>query len=224
MKKVFAIILSLVIVACAGVMAFAEPGAFVSSPSGSNGPEIVEVIYSDGSCEPRIVVTPYKDREALDENKESDMNKAYEEIAADKDLTKLCPELKKTATAKGISTESLAVSDLFDISAYHTRNDHKYCGTTTLTLKAETIKHFAALLHRKPTGKWEVVDGVVVDKVNNTITFSAEDFSPYAIVIEKSLDTAPDTGSNLYIPAIVMGVSAISLAGVLISLKKKQRA
>ncbi len=227
MKKALAIILALVVVVCAGftIVAFAEPGAFVSSPSGNEAPEVVEVDYDDDSCEPEIVVTPYKDRETLDEDKEDDMNKAYEEIAADDDLTKLCPELKGVADAKGIPAERLAVSDLFDVSAYHTRNDHEYCGTTTISLKSETIKKFVALLHRDPdTDKWEVVDGVIVDKVNNTITFSAEDFSPYAIVIEKSLDSAPDTGSSLYIPAILMVVSAVSLAGVLISLKKKQRA
>lgn len=227
MKKALAIILALVVVVCAGftIAAFAAPGGFVSSPSGSDGPVLVDVEHSDDSCEPEIVVTPYKDREELDEEKENDMNKAYEEIAANEDLTKMCPELKAVADAKGIPAENLAVSDLFDVSAYHTRNDHEYCGTTTISLKAETIKKFVALLHRDPdTQKWEVVDGVVVDRVNNTITFSAQDFSPYAIVIDKTADTMPDTGSNLYIPAIMMVVSAVSLAGVLISLKKKQRA
>lgn len=225
MKKVLAIILALVVVVCAGftIAAFAAPGGFVSSPSGSEGPEIVEVVHSEDSCEPELVLTPYKDREELNEEKEDDMNKAYDEIAANEDLTKLCPELKNVAAAKGIPTENLAVSDLFDLSAYHTRNDHEYCGTTTITLGAETIKKFVALLHRDPdTDKWEVVDGVIVDRVNNTITFSAQEFSPYAIVIDKTIDTMPDTGSNLYVPAVMMVVSAVSLAGVLISLKKKQ--
>lgn len=226
MKKVLAIILALVVVVCAGftIAAFAAPGGFVSSPSGNEGPEKEEVSYSEGSCQPEIIVTPYKDRETLSEDKKDDMNKAYEEIAADEDLTNLCPELENTAAAKNISSERLAVSDLFDVSAYHKNNDHERCGTTTITLKAETIKRFVALLHRNHNGMWEVVEDVVVDDVNNTITFSSDDFSPYAIVVEKSTESAPDTGSSLIIPAVVMVVSAISLAGVLISLKKKQRA
>ena len=73
MKKALAIILSLVIVICAGVMAFAQ-GGFVSSPSGNDAPEIEEVSYEDGSCNPKIVVTPYKDRDTLDEGKEEDFD------------------------------------------------------------------------------------------------------------------------------------------------------
>ena len=220
MKKALAIILSLVIVVCAGVMAFAE-GGFVSSPSGNDAPTIVEIIYEDGSCKPRVVVTPYADREDLENDKEEDMNAAYTEIYSNKDLTKICPALKEVSVKLGKNYLNFAVSDLFDVSLYHNL-PHSYCGTITIKLEAETLKNFVALLHRNANGKWEVVPDVVVNAAESTITFSAKDFSPYAIVVDKAADSAPDTGSSIYIPAIVMAVSAVSLAVVLFSLKKKQ--
>lgn len=220
MKKALAIILSLVIVICAGVMAFAQ-GGFVSSPSGNDAPEVEEVVYEDGSCNPVIVVTPYRERDTLDEEKEEDMNEAYDDIAANEDLSNMCPELKTVAAEKGIPVSRLAVSDLFDVSAYH-NGDHDYCGTITITLSAETLKNFVALIHYNSDGTWNVVPNVIVNFDESTITFAAGDFSPYAVVVDTAADSAPNTGSSIYIPAIVMVVSAVSLAVVLFSLKKKQ--
>lgn len=222
MKKALAIILSLVIVICAGVMAFAQ-GGFVSSPSGNDAPEVEEVSYEDGSCNPEIIVTPYRERGTLEEEKEEDMNEAYDDIAENEDLTNMCPELENVASAKGIPASRLAVSDLFDVSAYH-NGDHDFCGTITITLSAETLKNFVALLHYNSDGTWNVVPDVIVNLDESTITFSAEDFSPYAVVVDTAADSAPNTGSSIYIPAIVMVISAVSLAVVLFSLKKKQTA
>lgn len=223
MKKALAIILALVIVVCAGVMAFAQ-GGFVSSPSGNEAPEIEEVTYEDGSCNPVIVVTPYNERDTLGEEKEEDMNEAYDDIAENEDLTDMCPELGEVASSKGIPASRFAVSDLFDVSAYH-NGDHDYCGTITISLSAETLKNFVALLHRNSDGTWNVVPNVVVNLDESTITYSAHDFSPYAVVVDTAADSAPDTGSlSIYIPAAVMVVSAVSLAFVLVSLKKKQEA
>lgn len=222
MKKALAIILALVIVVCAGVMAFAE-GGFVSSPSGNDAPTIVEIIYEDGSCRPRVVVTPYADREDLEDEKEDDMNEAYTEIYSNKDLTQICPGLKEVSVKLGKNYLNFAVSDLFDVSLYHNL-PHNFCGSITIKLEAETLKNFVALLHRNANGKWEVVPDVIINAAESTLTFSAQDFSPYAIVVDTAADSAPNTGSNIYIPAIVMFVSAVSLVAVLISLKKKQRA
>lgn len=223
MKKALAIVLALVIVICAGVMAFAQ-GGFVSSPSGNEAPEIEEVTYEEDSCNPEIIVTPYNERDTLDEEKEEDMNEAYDDIAENEDLSDMCSELSVVAGSRNIPVSRLAVSDLFDVSAYH-NGDHDYCGTVTITLSAETLKNFVALLHRNSDGIWNVVPDVVVDFEESTITFSAEDFSPYAVVVDTAADSAPDTGSlSIYIPAIVMVISAVSLAFVLVSLKKKQEA
>ncbi len=222
MKKVLAICLAVILVVSAGVLAFAQ-GGFVSSPSGNDAPTIVEIIYEDGSCKPKVIVTPYSEREDLEEEKEDDLNKAYDEISMNADLSKLCPALKDISVSIGVSHLRFAVSDLFDVSLYHTL-PHDYCGRITIRLSAETLKNFVALLHRNSQGIWEVVPDVVVDHANQTITFSAMDFSPYAIVVDKDASSLPNTGSMLYIPAIAMVVSAVSLVAVLISIKKKQEA
>ncbi len=221
MKKVLAVVFAVIMVASAGVIAFAQ-GGFVSSPSVNPAPVIVEVVYDEGSCEPRIVVTPYSERETLDEGREEDMNEAYDEIAANEDLTNLCEALEIVAAEKGIPVEDLAVSDLFDVTAYHTV-DHEYCGTIRVTLASETIKHFVALLHRDKQGSWEVVPEVIVHADESAIEFSARDFSPFAVVVDTSEDNLPNTGEALLIPAIAMFVSAISLVVILFNIKKNKQ-
>lgn len=221
MKKFLAVCLALVMVISAGVLAFAQ-GGFVSSPSGNEAPEVEDVSYEDGSCEPEIVVTPYSDREELSEEKEEALNEAYDDIAENEDVTAMCPALSGVATAKGVNPADLAVSDLFDVSAYH-KLPHDYCGSITVRLSSETIKNFVALLHRQSDGTWEVIPDVIVDLDENSITFEARDFSPFAVVVDTSADSLPNTGEMVYIPAIAMVVSAISLAVVLFSLKKKQQ-
>lgn len=222
MKKVLAICLAVVMVISAGVMAFAQ-GGFVSSPSGNKAPVIVTVTYGDGSCRPEIIITPYVDRETLEEYKEQAMIDAYNEILNCDNLGDLCAALITLAAELGRDVRDFAVSDLFDISAYHNL-PHDYCGTITLTLNSETLTNFVGLLHRNSEGVWELIPDVVIDYDKNTITFTVRDFSPFAIVVDTAAEDAPNTGSSIYVPAIVMCVSAISLAAVLISLKKKQRA
>ncbi len=223
MKKVLAICLALVMVVSAAMMAFAAPGGFVSSPSGNEAPVIISVIYEDGSCNPKVVITPYSERETLGEEKEEDMDDAYDEIAANKNLSGLCSELSSIAASKNIPVSRLAISDLFDISTYH-YGDHDFCGSVTIKVGAETLKNFVALLHRDIDGTWEVVPDVVVNVQEGTITFSADEFSPYAVVVDTGVNDIPDTGANIYIPAIAMVVSALSLVVVLFSMKKKQKA
>lgn len=223
MKKALAICLALVIVVSAAMMVFAAPGGFVSSPSGNKAPVIITVSYEEGSCEPKIVVTPYSERESLENEKEEDMNEAYDEIAANKDLSALCSELSSIAESKNIPVSDLAVSDLFDVSAYH-NGDHDYCGSITVKVSTETLRNFVALLHRDVDGTWEVVPNVIVDAEEGTLTFSADEFSPYAIVVNADAEDIPYTGANIYAPAIAMFVSAVSLVFVLFSMKKKQKA
>lgn len=223
MKKVLAVCLAIIMVVSAGVFAFAQ-GGFVSSPSGNSAPIIIEINYDANSCRPKIVVTAYADRETLDDKKEDDMNAAYDEIASNKDLTILMPFLKEVAISKSLNPFHFAVSDLFDISAYHAF-PHSYCGNVTIKLSSETLSRFVALVHRTASGEWELIPNVILNVAEETITFSINDFSPFAIVVDTSVEDVPDTGNNLliYIPAAIMVISGVSLLGVLISLKKKKQ-
>lgn len=227
MKKFLAIVMAMVLAFSVNVIAFAN-GGFVASPSGNEAPEIVEIVYDDDSCEPEIVITPYSERHKLDDKRRADLEKAYNEIAANADLTKLCAALKTEAQKKGADPKNLGVSDLFDVTAYHTKDDHEYCGFVTLTISAETLKNFVALMHRNPeTGKWENVEEAVVDATESTLTFKSRDFSPFAIVVDKSASSIPSTGGEvpmqIIIPAAIVVVSAVALGGVLIVLKKKKQ-
>lgn len=218
MKKFLAVFLAMVMMISASVMAFAD-GGFISSPSGNAAPVVVEVVYDENSCEARIVVTPYADRDELSEDKKEEIDGAYDEISENENLVDLCAPLAGVAESLGVDSLHLAVSDLFDISCYH-EGDHDYCGTITITLSSETINHFVALLHRNE-GSWEVVSNVTVDRDACTISFSLEKFSPFAIVVDSSA-IVPDTGDNIYILAGIMFVAAVSLVAVLVNLKKKK--
>lgn len=220
MKKFLAVCLALIMAVSGTVFAFAQ-GGFVSSPSGNPAPVIINVNFEEGSCKPEIVVTPYSERDNLDQKRESDMNAAYDEIAANNDLTKLCAALASVAAAKGIPVENLAVSDLFDVTAHHNGN-HDFCGKIVITLSAETIKNFVALLHRN-NGKWELVTDVVINEAENTIEFSTRDFSPFAIVVDTSAENLPNTGEALIIPAVAMLVSAVALGFVLFNMRKNKK-
>ncbi len=222
MKKFLAVVFAVIMVVSAGVIAFAQ-GGFVSSPSVNPAPVIIEVVYDEGSCEPKIVITPYSERDTLDEKREEDIEDAYDEIAANEDLTNLCEALETVAAEKGVPVENLAISDLFDVTAYHNGNDHEYCGTIRVTLASETIKNFVALLHRNKQDSWEVVSDVIVHANENAIEFSARDFSPFAVVVDISKGHLPNTGEAILIPAIAMFVSAISLVVVLFNIKKSKK-
>ena len=222
MKKVLAILLAIVMVVSAGIMAFAQ-GGFVSSPSGNKAPVIITVTYGDGSCRPEIIITPYVDKDDLEQYKEQAMIDAYNEILNCDNLGDLCKALISLATELGRNVRNFAISDLFDISAYHNAS-HDFCGTVTLKLRSDTLKNFVGLIHRNSDGVWELIPNVVLDPEENTISFTVDNFSPFAVVVDTAAEDAPNTGSNIYVPAIVMCVSAVSLAAILISLKKKQRA
>lgn len=220
MKKILAIVLAVILVVSAGALAFAQ-GGFVSSPSGNSAPTIIDIIYEEDSCMPRVVITPYSEREDLEEDAESDMDEAYKEIYSNEDLTKIFPGLKEVSVKLGKNAAYFAVSDLFDISVHHNL-PHNFCGVITIKLRAETLKNFVALMHRDKNGNWEMIQDAVVNYEDSTLSFTARDFSPFAIVVDTSAQPLPDTGGEIIIPAIVMAVSAVSLAGVLFSLKKKK--
>lgn len=223
MKKVLAICLAVILVASAGVLAFAQ-GGFVSSPSGNSAPTIEGVVPGNDSCTPRVVITAYADRETLDDAKEEELNKAYAEIGANADVSKLCPEIKDVTRISGVNYLNCSVSDLFDISVYHEAgcDGNHDIGAVKITLSADNLEKFVALIHRHSENDWKIVPDVVVDSDKGTLTFVSDEFSPFAIVINKDATTLPNTGSMIYIPAIAMVISAISLVAVLVSLKKKK--
>ncbi len=218
MKKVLACILSLILVVALSVSVMAT--GFVKSPVLNDAPEIKDFETEvDHTCGYDLAITPYEDRADLAAEAKQEIEKAYEDIKANADLTKMVADLAKVAEDKKIEKENLAVSQLFDISEEECA-EHADHGVVTIHLTAD-LKNFVALLHKTDAG-WVVASSAqVVDA--ETIKFSVEELSPFAIVVDATEEKNVSTGDNanlaLYIS--LMAVSAVALVVVLVVMKKK---
>ena len=169
MKKLLSVCLVLAMMICLGVTAFAE-GAFVNSPSLNPAPEV------EGSTE--VVVTPYTDRNKLSDAELKALEAAYNSINSTENLSDL---------NKALNGKNLGVSDLFNLSSTSSK-------AQAITLKADTLKNFVALMVYV-NGEWKIVEGAKVQ--NGKLMFTAKDFGPYAVVVDTTDDTkSPQTGIN----------------------------
>lgn len=224
MKKVLAICLMMVMVVSMSATVCAAPAGFVSSPSGNPAPTVVGFEPSNDDCTARLVITPYGDGQELPDALQTMFEKAYNDIVNSGDLTKLNAELAKVAADKNIAGSDLAVGDLFDI---HVTGCDYHDGHVDfdITLDADTLSHFVGLLHMNKNGKWELVTNAEVVNNGEHLKFSVDSFSPFAIVVDTSGDT-PKTGDNsmiyIYVCAIIMAVSALTIIVIAIKSKKKR--
>lgn len=220
MKKIFAIAMVLVMLVCINVTAWAVPNGFVSSPNGSGAPTVESFDPKNEQCTAKLVLTPYGAHDNLPEALQKLLQKAYDMIVNAKDLTTLNAELAKVAKDKGIKAENLAVSDLFDI---HVTGCDFHDGHTEfdVVLKAETLKHFVGLLHMNKDGVFELVTDTKV--VGDLLHFSVESFSPFAIVVDTTVEDTPTTGDDamIYVCTAVLAVSALGI--FVIGLKSKKQ-
>lgn len=240
MKKICLFGLTLALALSMSLAVSADPGNFVSSPSGNQAPVLVEYDNATEDCPATLTVTSYADRDQLPEDAKNALENAYAQISDHKtNLSALNDALLTIAADLGVDITDLAVSDLFDIS----RSDcdsHEGHGAFDLVLKAETLNNFACLLHYT-NGAWVVVDDAQVTQNGEHLEFSVEDLSPFAIVVntaavggdttEEETTDAPATeepteekkGISDYITtgsAAVVAVSAVVLAGSVISYVK----
>ena len=225
MKKVLAICLMIVMVVSMSVTSFAAPGGFVSSPSGNPAPTVVDFDPSNDNCTGWLVITPYGDREDLSDVLRSLLEKAYKDVVNSDDLTKLNAELAKIAADKNIEGKNLAVSDLFDIHVTGCDFHDGHFGFD-ITLDADKLSSFVGLLHMNKNGEWELVADAKVVNNNEHLQFSVDSLSPFAIVVDTTIDggDAPQTGDNsmIYIYVVLMAASALALVTILLK-NKKQR-
>lgn len=221
MKKLLSLFLAVVMAFGVSVIVLAGPGSFVQSPSNNSGPELVEWKNESEDCTAELVVTPYKDRATLPADKLAEIEKVYGIIASGVDLTSLNSQFKSFVAGLGLIASNLAVSDLFDVS-YYNCNNHDYHGFFRIKLSADTLKRFVGLLHYN-NGVWEFVENAKVLPDGETLEFSIEEFSPFAIVVDTSKGSAisPDTGSDDYVAFAAVLVSFLSVVTIAITLKKK---
>lgn len=225
MKKVLAICLMMVMVLSMSVNVFAASGGFVSSPSGNPAPTVVSFKPSDDDCTAQLVVTPYGDKHDLSDALRAMFEKAYNEIVNSGDLTKLNADFAKLVADRNLTADKLAVSDLFDIHVsgcdYH--DEHV---DFDITLDADTLSRFVGLLHMNKDGVWELVTDAEVINNGEHLKFSADSFSPFAIVVDTSSGSpdAPQTGDNsmIHIYAIIMVVSALAIVVITVKSRKQK--
>lgn len=223
MKKIVALCLTLVMAVSLCLTAIAAPGAFVASPSGNKAPELVSFTAPDG-CNAKLVITPYAERNTLDEATRLVLEEAYKQIANHIQNNDFSKALKALAESKNMTASQLSVSDLFDISYYgcEIHEEHKNQGGFTITLKAETLGNLVGVLHMNNMN-WENVQVLACDQDAKTVTFFVETLSPFAIVVDNgSGSSTPPTGDNAMAYLGVALVAAAGLVFVLVGAKKKK--
>ena len=223
MKKIVALCLTLVMAVSLCLTALAAPGAFVASPSGNKAPELVSFTAPDG-CNAKLVITPYAERNTLDEATRLVLEEAYKQIANHIQNNDFSKALKALAESKNMTASQLSVSDLFDISYYgcEIHEEHKNQGGFTITLKAETLGNLVGVLHMNNMN-WENVQVLACDQDAKTVTFFVETLSPFAIVVDNgSGSSTPPTGDNAMAYLGVALVAAAGLVVVLVGAKKKK--
>lgn len=223
MKKIAILCLSLIMLLSLSLSVFAAPGVFVSSPSGNPAPELVDYDNKTGDCTAKLKVTPYSERDTLDEATRKKLEEAYAQIVdslGNNDFSKI---LEKLAKENDMLVSGLSVSDLFDVS-YYGCADHDGHKGFTVTIKSETIDGAIGLLHMNGD-TWEIVSVSDIDEESNTMTFYVEDLSPFAIVVDNGNGSLPpQTGdtSMIYIWAMIAAASGLLLI-LICSKAKKQK-
>ena len=211
MKKIAITLLALTLAVCMPLTAFAA-GAFLSSPSNTTT-ELVDYDFTDG-CGATLIVTPYGERDTLDEDSRKTLEEAYGQIAGNKNLGDLSDDLKALAEKLGLDVTNLAVSDLFNIGyeGCDDHTDHSY----TVKLKPEILKNFVTVM-QYVDGKWIVVENAKAE--GGYLTMSSKYYGPVAIVVEKGNTATGDSFPWIYL--VLMVVSAAGLVTVSVLYKKK---
>lgn len=218
MKKLFVLLLSLLMVATLTVHAAAESNGFVKSPSLNQAPELIDFDNDSEECEAVILVTAYADRDELPEDMRNKLEDAYDQIVNEASGNSFAQAIAQLAKSLGVDESALAVSDLFDISSSDC-DSHSEHGEFTITLKSDVFAKFAGILHY--TGEsWEIVNVTDWQSENNTVTFTVDEFSPFAIIVSNTeLPIQEDPG--FMIPLGIAVVAAAGLTVIIVIATKK---
>ena len=225
MKKVMAICLTLVMVMSLGIVAFAAPGSFISSPSMNKAPILIGYENESSDCTAKLILTAYADRKTLPENLCAMIEKAYDMIVGTDDLSTLNSGVADLAKDAGVKVTALSVSDLFDLR-YVDCSNHDLHGSFRIVIESEKLESFVCLLHYY-NGEWSIVDSAKVTNDGKYLEFTAKEFSPFAIVVKTDAEnvTPPYTGDNsaIFICSVVMAISVTTIVVLLATSKKRTR-
>jgi hypothetical protein len=224
MKKLLALSLTVATVALTmSTAVLADTNNFVSSPSATTAPT-VETSVTESGAVVELTVTAYKDAESLPEEKQELFQKGYEAIVAASDVSELNEGLEDMAKEAGVESGELVISDMFDISMTDVTTDTDVqTGKVTVTLALDNLENFVALLHYNGS-EWEIVEGATVNGDGTKLTFTAESFSPFAIVTHNGETEAPKTGSDFNWVAYAVGAVVLGGVAVFCFVESKRKA
>ncbi len=220
MKKFITVCLMILMLVSMSTFVFAENGGFIQSPSSNQAPELVEGENEADDCVAQILITAYADRENLSEEVRTKLEESYKEIMENANLSALNEELEEIAKDNGVKSTDFAVSDMFDITATHCES-HDEHGHFDIVLKAETLKNFVCLLHYF-NGEWHIVPDAKVTGNGEHLEFTAEEFSPFAIVVNTAAPGADEPQNNLTVAIYGIVIAVIALILLLLLGKKKK--
>jgi hypothetical protein len=214
MKKILVFCLTVVMLLNIGMVAFAAPNGFMGSPEAKPAPTLISVKLPDG-CDGELIITPFSEKNTLPEDLIKLMDKAYGEIVASNDLSKLNADLAKRAKSMKIEGKNLLVSELFDIRVEGC-TVHKDHHDLEIVLSAEALKYFVGLLHmRAGDAEWELIKNAKVIKDGTHLAFTVDTLSPFAVVVNKD-KTSPQTQDNsVYVYLMVLCAGALAAATLL---------
>ena len=211
MKKILASVMALVMVATLTVSVFAA-GAFLSSPT-NNHTTLEDYSFSD-NCGAELILTPYGDRDQLDDATRKTLEEAYDSIASNSDLSKIVEGLKEYAESKSVDPSAVKVSDLFNLS-YKGCDDHGN-HTYTAKMKPEYVKNFVGVM-QYVDGKWILIKDVRIE--NGYLIMTSSYYGPTAILVSGGSPVTGDAFPWIYV--VLMVVSAAGLATVVVLSKKR---
>lgn len=219
MKKLSLILISLLMVATLLVPAFAEPGDFVTSPTGRPNVTVDSIEADSPECQAEIVITPYGERHTLSDDARALIEQAYADIAGG-NASDFLDTLAELAEQLKVDASELAISDLFDIDTTHCP-DHDEHGGFTITIKVDDASKLVGILHLNQT-QWEVCEIYEIDREKNTVKFHGTEFSPFALVV--TTGELPAQSSNLWwiILLIILLIAIIALLIWFFVFKKKK--
>lgn len=190
MKKAIALLVAVVTAFTVSICASAARSDFISSPSASGAPTLVEDTALSEGCKGKLNIISYRDRKTLDSDKKEDFENSYSSISNADNLGNLNSGLKEIASSKNVGLGSLAVSDLF-YAQCDGCSDHESHNGFKIGLSAASMKNFIALMNYKD-GAWTLVDGATLD-ANGNLTVSTKLLGAFAVVVNKDANSAPAT-------------------------------